>query len=86
VKRDTPVDEATLNGLSGVEVEDCTLNAKLDDDALIPSTVPLSISVEVPTVDEVNQRVAYPKAPPATPLAITPRVEVATQRVDVPVV
>jgi hypothetical protein len=52
------VDEATLNGLSGVEVEDCTLNAKLEDDALIPSTVPLSISVEVPTVEEVNQRVA----------------------------
>ena len=58
VKSDTPVEEATLNGLSGVVVEDCTLKAKEDEDALTPKTVPLSMRVEVPTVVEVNQRVA----------------------------
>ena len=58
VKSDTPVEEATLNGLRADDVEDCTLKAKLEEDALTPRTVPLSIRVEVPTVDEVNQRVA----------------------------
>jgi hypothetical protein len=56
VNIDTPVDEATLNGLRGVDVELCTLKAKVEDVALTPSTVPLSRSVEVPSVDEVSQR------------------------------
>ena len=58
VKSDTPVEEATLNGLSPVDVALCTLSVKVEDVALIPSTVPLSIRVEVPTVVEVSQRVA----------------------------
>jgi hypothetical protein len=86
VKSDAPVEEATLNGLRAVEVEDCTLNAKVDDVALIPATVPLSRSVDVPRVDAVSQRVAKPRAPPDTPTAVTPRVEVDTHFVVVPVV
>jgi hypothetical protein len=58
VNIDTPVEEATLNGLSAVEVEDCTLNAYVEDVALIPATTPLSNRVEVPKVLIVNQRVA----------------------------
>ena len=58
VNIDTTVDDATLNGLSAVVVELCTLKAKVDDVALIPATVPLSKSVEVPTVVAVSQRVA----------------------------
>ena len=58
VKSDCPVEDATLNGLSGVDVELCTLRAKLDEDALTPRTTPLSMRVEVPTVVEVSQRVA----------------------------
>ena len=58
VKSDTPVDDATLNGLSGDDVELWTLRVKVDEVALIPSTVPLSIKVEVPNVEEVSQRVA----------------------------
>jgi hypothetical protein len=58
VNIEAPVDEATLNGLSTVEVELCTLKAKVEEVALIPVTVPLSIRVEVPKVVEVNQRVA----------------------------
>jgi hypothetical protein len=85
VKSDTPVEEATLNGLSPVEVALCTLSVKLDDVALIPSTVPLSINVEVPTVVEVSQRVAYPNAPPVTPTLVRPSVDVDTHCVEVPV-
>ncbi len=58
VKSEAPDDEATLNGLSADEVDDCTLKVYDDDVALIPATVPLSISVEVPRVVDVNQRVA----------------------------
>jgi hypothetical protein len=86
VKSDAPVEEATLNGLSAVEVEDCTLKAKDDDVALIPATVPLSRSVDVPSVDAVSQRVAKPREPPSTPAPMTPSVEVDTHLVVVPVV
>lgn len=79
VNSDVPVDEATLNGL--VEGRPCTLNEKVDDVALIPATVPLSRRDEVPSVVAVSQRVAKPTAPPL----IRPRVDVATQRVDVAV-
>ena len=58
VKSDCPVEDATLNGFSGVDDELCTLRAKLDEDALTPRTTPLSMRVEVPTVVLVNQRVA----------------------------
>jgi hypothetical protein len=57
-KSDTPVEDATLNGLSAVDVDDCTLNANVDDVALIPATTPLSRSVDVPRVVGVSQRVA----------------------------
>ena len=40
---DAPVEDATLNGLTTVEDDDCTLRANEDDVALIPATVPLSI-------------------------------------------
>jgi hypothetical protein len=83
VKSDAPVDEATLNGLV-LEVEvACTLKTKEDDVALIPATTPLSRSVDVPSVVDVSQRVAKPVAPVRD--AERPRVEVATQRVLVPV-
>ena len=78
VNIDTPEEDATLNGLSGDEVDDCTLKVKDEEDALIPRTEPLSIKVEVPRVFEVNQRVAHPKAPPETPVAVIPREEVDT--------
>ena len=84
VKSEAPVDDATLNGLSAVEVDDCTLKAKVDDVALIPATVPLSRSVDVPTVVADSHRVAKPRAPPERDDVI-PSVDVATQRVLVPV-
>ena len=58
VKSETPVEDATLNGLRGVPVEDCTLRAKDDEVALMPATVPLSSSEEVPNVVAVSHRVA----------------------------
>ena len=85
VNSEVPVEDATLNGLRGEEVELCTLRANDDDDALTPNTVPLSIRVEVPTVEADSQRVAYPKAPPVTPTAVIARDEVATHLVDVPI-
>ncbi len=63
-----------------------TLNATVDDVALIPATVPLSRNVEAPSVVAVTQRVANPVVPPVTVEAVRPSDDVATQRVDVPVV
>jgi hypothetical protein len=58
LKNEEPVDDATLK-MSFVEPDTpCTLKATVDDVALIPATTPLSISVEVPRVVAVNQRVA----------------------------
>lgn len=85
VNIDTPEEDATLNGLSGDDVDDCTLKVKDEEDALIPRTEPLSIKVEVPRVLAVNQRVAHPKDPPETPVAVIPREEVDTHSVEVPV-
>jgi hypothetical protein len=85
-RNDVPDVDATLNGLR-LEVDDArTLNAYEDDVALIPATAPSSRRVEVPSVVDVNQRVAKPSAPPLTPTAVTPRDDVATHLVVVPVV
>ncbi len=56
VKRLVPVDDATLNG--SIPAEPFTLKVTVDDVAFTPSTVPLSIRVDVPRVLDVNQRVA----------------------------
>ena len=53
---------------------------------MIPENTPLSRSEEVPRVVAVSQRVAKPKVPPFTPVAVIPSDDVATQRVEVPVV
>jgi hypothetical protein len=82
VKSEAPDDEATLNGFTP-DIP-CTLNEKLDEVALIPATVPLSRSVDVPSVVGVSQRVANPRAPPVNDDEI-PNDEVATHCVDVPV-
>lgn len=82
VKSCVPVDDATENGFT--PARPCTLNDTVDDVALIPATVPLSIRVEVPRVVAVNQRVANPAAPPVIVDAEIPSDDVATQRVDVP--
>ena len=84
VKSETPVEEATLNGLIAEVEALCTLRAKEDEEALTPRTVPLSMSVEVPRVVEVSHRVAKPRAPPEM-LDTGPSVEVATHLVEVPV-
>jgi hypothetical protein len=83
VKSDVPVEEATLNGLT--PAAPCTLKVTVEDVALIPATVPLSRRVDVPRVVAVSQRVPKPEKPPATPVETTPSVDVATQRVLVPV-
>ncbi len=58
VKRDVPVDDATLNGLR-LEVEVArTLKTNDEDVALTPVKTPLSMSVDVPRVLAVIQRVA----------------------------
>ncbi len=84
-RKDTPDEDATLNGLSGDDVDDCILKTYEEEDALIPRTDPLSIKVEVPRVLELNQRVAHPKDPPVMVEAESPNVDVATQRVELPV-
>lgn len=86
VRSPIPDDDATWNGLTFCVDVACTLKTNDEDVALIPVTTPLSNSDEVPRVFVVNQRVAYPNVPPATPDAVTPRVDVATHFVDVPVV
>ena len=55
-KREVPVEDATLNGLT--PALPCTLKVTVEDVALTPRTDPLSISVEVPKVVAVSQRVA----------------------------
>ena len=57
----------------------------VDDVALMPVTEPSSMSVDVPIVVAVIQRTAYPRAPPESEDA-SPRLEVATHLVVVPVV
>ncbi len=82
-RREVPVDDATLNGL--VPALPCMLKEYDDDVALIPATVPLSRSDEVPSVVAVNQRVAYPMSPPVREEPPIPKVDVETHSVDVPV-
>ena len=57
---DAPVEDATLNGSSTVEDDDCTLRANEDDDAFTPRTTPLSNNVDVVRVVGVSHRVAKP--------------------------
>jgi hypothetical protein len=84
VKKEDPDEDATLNGLTVGDA--CTLKEKVEDVALIPSTVPLSKRVEVPSVVGESHLVAKPNTPPVTPAPpVIPRDEVDTQRVDVPV-
>jgi hypothetical protein len=83
-KREAPEEEETANAELDPAVPR-TLNVTVEEVALIPTTTPLSISVDVPRVVEVNQRVANPKAPPEIELAESPSVDVATHLVEVPV-
>ena len=78
-------DEATLKMVLVDPATPRTLKATVDEVALTPRTVPLSIRVEVPRVVAESQRVAKPKEPPATPVLVIPSDEVDTQSVDVPV-
>lgn len=82
-KSEAPVEEETLNGLT--PAAPWTLKDTVEDVALIPATVPLSRRVEVPRVVGVSHRVANPNAPPESEPA-TPRLDVATHLVVVPVV
>jgi hypothetical protein len=86
LKNEAPVDEATLK-MSLVDPDvPCTLKATVDEVALIPATVPLSIIVPAPRVFAVTQRVTIPRVPPVIVEAEMLSDEVDTQRVDVPVV
>jgi hypothetical protein len=84
VKNAAPDDEATLNGLRTVDDDDWMLNANVEEVALIPATVPLSMLTPEPRVVGDVQRVRRPVVPPDTE-AVIPSDEVATHRVDVPV-
>ena len=67
-KYEAPDEEATLNGLR-LEVEDgCTLKLKVEEVALIPATVPLSIKVEVAIVFGPVYLTPYPLTPPEIPM------------------
>ena len=83
-KSEAPVEEETLNGLT--PAAPWTLKDTVEDVALIPATVPLSRRVDTPRVVAESHRVANPVVPPATPVDITPRLDVATHLVVVPVV
>ncbi len=81
---EVPDELATLNG--SVPALPCTLNEYEDEVALIPATIPLSSSEDVPSVVADNHLVANPNSPPVTPAPpVIPRDDVDTQRVDVPV-
>ena len=68
VKSEVPVDDATLNGFK--PDEPCTLKVMVEEVALTPATVPLSIKSPVPSVVAESQRVTKPVVPPLTPDAI----------------
>ena len=57
-KKEDPVDDAMLKSVFVEPGVPCTLKVTVDDVAPTPSTVPLSMSVEVPRVLLVAQRVA----------------------------
>ena len=86
VKSDVPVEEATLNGFW--LPDPCTLKVIVDDVALTPATIPLSRRIPVANVVAPVYRAENPLTPPdtAAPASAKPKVDVATQRVDVPVV
>jgi hypothetical protein len=56
VKMLTPVLDATLKGLRAPVP--CTLKATVEEEALTPTTIPLSMRVEVARVEEVSHLVA----------------------------
>ena len=60
VKSDSPDEEATLNGLSGVEDELCRLNENVEEVAFTPATVPLSSNTPVASVEGDPQIAAFP--------------------------
>jgi hypothetical protein len=78
-----PVEDAITNGL--VPAVPWRLKVTVDEVALTPETVPLSIKRPVPIVVAVNQRVTRSTVPPER-IAPIPRVDVATHLVVVPVV
>jgi hypothetical protein len=82
VKSEVPVDDATLNGLT--PAVPCTLKVTVDEVALTPDTVPLSWKSPVDKVEAELQRASLPATPPERD-EVMPSVDVATQRVDVPV-
>jgi hypothetical protein len=65
MRYDVPDEEATLSGVRPAPA--CILNDTEDEVALTPATVPLSRTVEVPRVVDVNHRVTYPGCPPEIP-------------------
>ena len=77
-------EEATLKMVLVDPATPRTLKATVEEVALTPRTVPLSIRVEVPRVVAESQRVAYPNAPPVRLLPI-PSEDVDTHCVLVPV-
>ena len=77
-------EEATLKMVLVDPATPRTLKATVEEVALTPRTVPLSIRVEVPRVVAESQRVAYPNAPPVRLLPI-PSDDVDTHCVLVPV-
>jgi hypothetical protein len=83
LKNEALDDEATLK-ISAIPFVPRTLKLMVDDVALIPAITPLSRNVEVPIVVGDSQRVTNPKAPPESD-ALSPRDDVAIQRVEVPV-
>ena len=86
LKNEALDEEATLR-ISFVEPDTPRiLKATVEDVALIPATVPLSIIVPEPRVFAVTQRVIIPIVPPVIVEAAMLSDDVDTQRVDVPVV
>jgi hypothetical protein len=83
-RNEVPDDEATLKR-PRLEVDVArTVKTNDDDVALIPATTPLSTRVDVPRVDAVIHREAYPNIPPDSDEVI-PRDDVAVHTVEVPV-
>ena len=83
VKTDVPEEDATLNGLT--PAPPCTLKVKDEEVALTPETVPLSRKRPVESDEAEVHRARKPFVPPEREPEI-PREEVATQRVEEPVV
>jgi hypothetical protein len=78
-----PVEDATANALDEPPFP-CTKNVTIDDEALTPATAPLSRKSPIPRVPGADQRAKNPFVPPES-VPVMLRLDVATQRVDVPV-